>query len=210
MDSARLKARRRAGFASPAAEESQPDGNEAQIARVNEIIRNTRAIWFTLLGALVFAGITLLGVEDRDFFAVARETRLPLVGVSVPVEYFFGGGAVLICAFYVYLLITMETLWAELGRLPAQVDNAPVGHKLFPGLVSEWALRRRDRLAARDAGQARRGTAAPLKAQYSPDRALGGSARTRCRCSSFWSGWFGLAVLVLFWWKSMPAHYARR
>ena len=68
----------------------EPDGHD--IKRIDEIIKNARATWFLLLGALVFAGITLLGVKDVDFFAAQSETKLPLVGVSVPVEYFFWAG----------------------------------------------------------------------------------------------------------------------
>ncbi len=50
------------------------------LERVDTITRNARAIWFGLLGALIFAGVTLLGVEDIDFFGVDRSTKLPLIG----------------------------------------------------------------------------------------------------------------------------------
>ena len=45
-----------------------------QLDRIAEIARNVRATWFILLGVLAFAGVTLLGVEDADFFAVGRQT----------------------------------------------------------------------------------------------------------------------------------------
>jgi hypothetical protein len=57
--------------------------------RIAEIARNVRATWFILLGVLAFAGVTLLGVEDADFFAVGRQTALPLVGVEIPTRSFF-------------------------------------------------------------------------------------------------------------------------
>ncbi len=61
-----------------------PDFKEI-IARINDISGYAKGTWFALLGVLVFSGITLLGVEDTDFFAAESETKLPLVGVSVPV-----------------------------------------------------------------------------------------------------------------------------
>ncbi len=50
---------------------------EAQIARINELSQLARTAWFSLLGYLVFVGITLLGVKDADFFVPSRQTDLP-------------------------------------------------------------------------------------------------------------------------------------
>ena len=68
------------------------------ITRINAVRSNARPTWFALLGALVFAGITLLGVRDVDFFTSNHNSDLPLVGVSVPVVYFFIAGSAVVTA----------------------------------------------------------------------------------------------------------------
>jgi len=62
---------------------------EPQIGRINEFSELARTAWFTLLGHLVFVGMTLLGVRDADFFVPTRQTGLPLVGVAIPTASFF-------------------------------------------------------------------------------------------------------------------------
>ena len=42
-----------------------------------------------LLGYLAFIGISLLAVEDADFFVETRRIDLPLVGVTIPTYWFF-------------------------------------------------------------------------------------------------------------------------
>ena len=41
-----------------------PAQKAAQIQRINELSNRARTAWFSLLGYLVFVGITLLGVKD--------------------------------------------------------------------------------------------------------------------------------------------------
>ena len=57
---------------------------EKQIDRINDISAIARTSWLALLGYLAFIGISLLAVEDADFFVETRRTDLPLVGVAIP------------------------------------------------------------------------------------------------------------------------------
>lgn len=74
----------------PAVRPTAPDDPlPAQITRINELARTARATWLSLMGYLAFVGVTLLAVQDVDFFVDARQTQLPLVGVSIPTRQFF-------------------------------------------------------------------------------------------------------------------------
>lgn len=211
----------------PPAYPPEKRGSDAQvIKRIDEIIQNARTTWFALLGVLVFAGITLLGVKDIDFFAAQSETKLPLVGVSVPVEYFFWAGAALVTALYVYFHLYLELLWAALGKAPARIDDAPLSEHVSPWLVVEWALRYRDWLAAQKARRQERIAAAEASERQQPIRQIlragfdwlypgeppersatqriMGWVGTTITLSLVWL--FGLFVLFYFWWRSMPAH----
>ena len=53
-----------------------PDPSATQIARINELSKTARATWLSLLGYLAFVGVTLLGVEDADFFVKLGDHRL--------------------------------------------------------------------------------------------------------------------------------------
>jgi len=186
-------ARRKAG-AKPTAEPA-PDftADDALIKRADEIIKNGRALWFTLLGTLVFAGVTLASVRDVAFFASSIDTKLPLLGISVPVTSFFIAGSILIAAFYAYFHLYLEQLWEALGKAEARRHGLPLADRVHPWIVVDAALRQRDRWRGITAENER-------------------CSRTRGMSVigtlvSFALAWgFGPFVLFGFWWRSMPAH----
>jgi uncharacterized protein YjbI with pentapeptide repeats len=162
------------------------------VARINSISQNARTTWFALIGSLVFASITLFGIRDVDFFSLGRNTSLPLLSFSVPVAYFFAAGGTLVTATYVYLHLYLELLWDALGRAPARIGKEPLSEQIFAWEVSEWALRRRDRLRK-----------TPSSERSAEHRAL---AWVSNAMSVFFVWSFGPVVIFFFWWRSMPAH----
>lgn len=122
--------------------------DEQKIARINEISTLARTAWFTLLAYLVFVGITLLGVEDADFFVPARQTQLPLVGVQIPTASFFWAAPILGAALYVYLHLFLLKLWDEIAEMPSQVRThderpewRPLSEVIHPWLVNDYACK---------------------------------------------------------------------
>jgi uncharacterized protein YjbI with pentapeptide repeats len=162
------------------------------LKRVQDIIKNARATWFALLGALVFASITLASVKDVSFFVNTVETKLPLVGISVPVTSFFWAGSLLIAAIYAYFHLYLELLWQALGDAPARIDGKPLADRIDPWIVADSALRLRDRLrGAHGEERASRKRAMQVVSDF----------------VSVWLVWmFGLVVIGWFWWRSMPKH----
>ncbi len=115
------------------------------LKRVQDIIRNARATWFALLGALVFASVTLAGVKDISFFVNTVETKLPLADISVPVVSFFWAGSLLTAALYAYFHLYLELLWQALGDFPARdKTGALLADRIEPWIVADTALRFRD------------------------------------------------------------------
>jgi hypothetical protein len=70
-----------------------------------------RTSWLALLAFLAYIGITLLAVQDPDFFVPSRRTDLPLVGISIPTFSFFLFAPPLAAALYIYLHIHLLRLW---------------------------------------------------------------------------------------------------
>lgn len=157
------------------------------VARINALTTNARNTWFVLLGVLVFVAITLMGVQDIDFYGVDRQTALPLVNVSVPTWLFFYAAPLLITAVYGYFHLYLIRLWDALGDADAIIDGSPLGDVITPWLVTDTALH--------------------LRARTRPDTCV--TPRAMEWPNTFWNilfAWIaGLAVLVWLWWFSMPA-----
>ena len=156
------------------------------LERIEAISVNARTTWFGLLGLLAFVLVTLLGVEDIDFFGYGRETDLPLIGVSVPTTTFFVAAPILTTAVYAYFHFYLLKLWDALGRAPARIGGDPLGDRIHPWLLSDAALLLREEEGA------------------APRRAM----RYLSAITSASLTWvFGWTVLGIAWWRSLPAHY---
>jgi hypothetical protein len=157
------------------------------IDRIDALTRNARNTWFTLLAALVFVSVTLMGVEHIDFYGVDRATKLPLVGVDVPTRYFFVAAPILIAAIYGYFHLYLIRLWDALGSAPASLNEMRLGDAITPWLISDAALHFRNNLRDDDCTTPR-----PLE---------GGAMLLNLLLA--WV--FGQSVLGALWWLSMPA-----
>jgi uncharacterized protein YjbI with pentapeptide repeats len=190
--SSKAKNRKPATAAEPAPAEPPIAFDAEGLKRVQDIIKNARATWFALLGALVIASITLASVKDVSFFVNSVETKLPLVGISVPVTSFFWAGSLLIAAIYAYFHLYLELLWQALGDAPSRIDGKPLADRIDPWIVADSALRLRDRLrGAHGEERASRKRAMQLVSDV-------------VSVGLVWV--FGLVVIFWFWWRSMPAH----
>jgi hypothetical protein len=116
------------------------DAHKAQIERINEISAIARTSWLALLGYLAFIGISLLAVEDADFFVPTRRTDLPLIGVAIPTSAFFFFAPILAAALYIYLQVHLLKLWDAIAEAPATIDNRPLGEQLHPWIANDYAL----------------------------------------------------------------------
>jgi hypothetical protein len=161
--------------------------DQDHLDRINALTRNARQTWFALLAALVFVGITLMGVEHIDFYGVDRATKLPLVSVEVPTRAFFIAAPILIAAIYGYFHLYLIRLWDALGAAPARLNGIRLGDAIAPWLVADAALdyRARNRSDNSTTQRALEFPAALLNLLLA------------------WG--FGLFVLAAFWWMSMPA-----
>jgi uncharacterized protein YjbI with pentapeptide repeats len=162
--------------------------NQRKIARINELSAIARTSWLALLGFLAYIGITLLAVEDADFFVPARQTQLPVVGIAIPTFSFFVFAPPLAAALYIYVHIHLLELWDALADAPNEIDGELLGERLHPWIANSYALTLKGR-----------GTAMPAQRDR-PLRRLGNAATV----TLVWAA--GPVVLAGFWWRSMPAH----
>ena len=98
----------------------------SRVERINQVSAMARTSWIVLLGYLAFVGVTLLAVEDADFFVPSRQTQLPLVDVAIPTASFFVFAPILAAALYIYLHILLLKLWdaiADVARRPTSTAS---------------------------------------------------------------------------------------
>ncbi|MDF0601488.1 hypothetical protein P1J78_12155 [Psychromarinibacter sp. C21-152] len=160
-----------------------PQEHEDFIDRVETLTKTARASWYTMLGYLAFVSVTLLGVEDADFFIAERQTELPLIGVSIPTFRFFWVAPVLGATLYVYFHLQLLKLFDTLGDGPTEIDSGPVSERIAPWLVTDLALNNR-------------------KKALQPRPLSGLSLGVTLLLSHL-----GMPIVLGFmWWVSMPAH----
>lgn len=161
--------------------------DQQHLDRINALTRNARSSWFALLAALVFVAITLMGVENIDFYGVDRATKLPLINVEVSTRYFFITAPILITAIYCYFHLHLIRFWDALGDAPARIERARLADAVTPWLVTDAALHYRCRERNDDVAMPR--------------------ALDRCATwLNFVLAWgFGLLVLLFIWWFAWPA-----
>jgi hypothetical protein len=146
------------------------DAQKSQIERINEISAIARTSWLALLGYLAFIGISLLAVEDVDFFVETRRTDLPLVGVAIPTHAFFLFAPILAAALYVYLQVHLLKLWDAMADAPATIDGRPLGEHLHPWIANDYALSLKRNGALRPRPLRRLGDLATRPSSGSPAR----------------------------------------
>ncbi|MBX2853880.1 MAG: pentapeptide repeat-containing protein [Rhodobacteraceae bacterium] len=116
-------------------------GEQIALAHIAELSRSAQTTWLLLLGVLLFCTITLMGVQDADFFVASADTDLPLVGVAIPTGSFFLGAPVMLIALYVYLHILLSKLWEAIGDAPSEIRGQPLRKAIFPWILSDAAMR---------------------------------------------------------------------
>jgi uncharacterized protein YjbI with pentapeptide repeats len=161
--------------------------HDQTIARINALTSNARNTWFALLSALLFVGVTLMGVEHIDFYGVDRATQLPLINVSVPTPLFFYAAPLLTAAIYGYFHLYLIRLWDALGSAPARMNGDRLGDAIAPWLVTDAALHLRGWLRQDECTR-------PRAFEW---------ASMLLNILLAWG--LGLVVLGGTWWLSMPA-----
>lgn len=112
-----------------------------EVESLNGLIRIARANWLGLLSYLAFTGVTLLGIQDVDFFITERETALPLIGVTVPTALFFYFAPVLGGMLYIHLHFYLMKLWRALALAAPVQNGTPLSEAIQPSVMAQMALR---------------------------------------------------------------------
>ena len=155
------------------------------IDTINALARQARTSWLTLLTFLAFIGVTLLSVQDIDFFVPSRQTDLPLIGISIPTKQLFWIAPFLTMALFAQLHFLLLKLWEATSpsRTPATLNGTAISNIVAASFITDLALanRKDGALQVRPLRWATRWVTGLLIFAATP------------------------GILAWFWWRSMPA-----
>ena len=120
---------------------------------VEEISKNARKIFVSMLLACVYAWLTIATITHARLLTNSA-TSLPIIGTEIPIAYFYSTAPIILVALYIYLHFYLQRLWQGLARLPARFpDGQRLDERAYPwlfnGLVRRhfWLLRERSLIA---------------------------------------------------------------
>lgn len=126
---------RKGSLAKATEEEERIAKEEALIAHFNELVPAGRGNWLALLAYLTFIFVTVLAVEDIDFFLPQRSTALPLINVTIPTRSFFIFAPILGAALYIYLHFNIRQVVEVFSDLPWQHKGQSLQTFLKPWIL---------------------------------------------------------------------------
>ncbi|WP_158044262.1 pentapeptide repeat-containing protein [Skermanella pratensis] len=156
------------------------------LENVAETSRNAATVFFGLLGACLYSGLTIATTTHAGLVVGTDDLTLPIIGAPIPTTEFYFAAPVMLLMIYVYFHLYLERLWVGLATLPAVFpDGRTLDEKAYPWICNTVA-RAHFRLLA-----PRRGPMTKL--EYFVTVAL---------------GWFVVPVtLAYFWLGYLPTHH---
>ncbi len=112
---------------------------KSAIKRIDELSALARSAWFSLLGYLAFMAVTLFSMTDADFLIDGRQTKLPIIDITVPTRLFFWLAPILATILYLNLHLYLTKLWGAFADAPDDRD-ARLADQIQPWLINDFAL----------------------------------------------------------------------
>jgi uncharacterized protein YjbI with pentapeptide repeats len=107
-----------------------------QLVTVTETSRSAQTLLWSMLGACVYAWLTMWTTTDTGLLTNRKTSSLPIIGGTIPIGVFFVVMPLVLLGLYLYLHFQLQRLWEGLARLPAVFpDGRPVDQR-----VDLWLL----------------------------------------------------------------------
>ena len=112
----------------------KPEAPDWLINNIAEASKNAKGIYFLYMGFLAFCSLTVVSTTDRRFI-LNESTKLPIVGVEVPLLGFFIIAPALVILIFVYFQLYLHRLKGLIEDL--RTHYAPIGkRRLYPWMIN--------------------------------------------------------------------------
>jgi uncharacterized protein YjbI with pentapeptide repeats len=109
------------------------------LALVAEISKSTQNLFTSIVLVCAYTWLTIASTTDAQLLnnALPPSSRLPILGIDIPLVRFYSAAPLLLLCLYVYFHLGMQRLWEELADLPAVFpDGRPLDKKAYPWLLN--------------------------------------------------------------------------
>jgi len=110
----------------------------AALDYVKSISENAAKVFLTLLALAAFIILTIASAQDSQLFLNTASTKLPVIGIDIPILGFYVAAPMLLLLLHLYLQIYLQRLWDALAALPAVFpDGRRLDESTFPWLIND-------------------------------------------------------------------------
>lgn len=109
------------------------------LANAADASKNSQGIFASMLFVCAYAWLTIASTTDAQLLnnAAPASSRLPILGVDIPLVRFYLAAPLLLFCLYIYFHLGLQRLWEELADLPAVFpDGRALDKKAYPWLLN--------------------------------------------------------------------------
>lgn len=117
---------------------------------VAEVSKNTQTLFTSIVLVCGYTWLTIASTTDAQLLnnAAPPSSRLPILGIDIPLVRFYAAAPLLLLCLYVYFHLGLQRLWEELADLPAVFpDGRALDKKAYPWLLNVLVRAHAPRLA---------------------------------------------------------------
>ncbi len=104
---------------------------------VEEVSKNSRKIYISMLAGCAYSWLTIATTTDVDLITNSAASPLPIIQTRVPIVSFYWVAPVVLLLIYFYLHFNLRRLWIALATLPALFpDGRPLDQFAYPWLLT--------------------------------------------------------------------------
>jgi uncharacterized protein YjbI with pentapeptide repeats len=114
-------------------------GNFDSLSSVAEASKSSQNLFASMLFVCAYTWLTIAGTTDGQILnnAAPPSSKLPILGIDIPLVRFYLVAPLLLCSLYVYFQLGLQRLWEELSELPAIFpDGRSLDKKAYPWLLN--------------------------------------------------------------------------
>jgi uncharacterized protein YjbI with pentapeptide repeats len=109
------------------------------LANVAEASKATQSLFTSMVFVCAYTWLTIASTTDSQLLnnAAPPSSRLPILGIDIPLVRFYIVAPLLLLCLYVYFQLGLQRLWEELSELPAVFpDGRTLDKKAYPWLLN--------------------------------------------------------------------------
>jgi uncharacterized protein YjbI with pentapeptide repeats len=108
------------------------------LTSVERLSQSAANVFLTILAVVAYTFLTIATTKDSELVTNSASSKLPVIGVDIPIVPFFVVTPLLLTALFAYFHIYLVRLWEAIAQLPAIFPNGRrLDEKTYPWLLND-------------------------------------------------------------------------